>query len=185
MEILIWTWLKVTGSLLGNLDSFLQVPRVATSEDIFDCQNWGWSAISIQWLETGDAGILLTILQCTGQSTTKNYEAPNVNSVDSEDLPPILTHVLAVASWCQTPLFYLQRNFPIYGCDCQNLAPSTEIFVMTEPIRFVPSNALCKMSAPRYPKGYFYSYFGSVTFSIFSLALCLQSAASVVHPCQV
>ena len=37
MEILIWMWLRVTGSLLGNLESFLQVLHLAMSEDIFDC----------------------------------------------------------------------------------------------------------------------------------------------------
>lgn len=48
--------------------------------------------------------------------------------------------------------FHLQRNFPVYRCNCLTLAPSIEIFPVTSLMRCVPSNALCKMSSPQYPE---------------------------------
>lgn len=138
----------------SNLDAFAQVPRVARAADTSDCQTWGCSALSVQWLQTRGSGTLLNVLQRTGwSSTATNDRAADGTSIKSEDLWfRLISSVLAVAVWCQNPLFYLRRNFPVWSRDCLTLAPSMQIFAMPSLMRCVPSSDLCKVSSPQYPE---------------------------------
>lgn len=105
-------------------------PQLPMSWDIFGCHNWRWGrSTGTQWVETKD---IASILQCTRQTSSKNYHYHPKMWIVPRLVNPAIEKVKAVASLS----ICSQVDFPTSSlpyCHCRSPSLRLHVFASAFP----------------------------------------------------